>query len=1722
MALINSCIEHPNPNGGPLNVESEILVVSSGIVPVPVNSIRVDVPFNGLGSENADISQTEPGDCRFKEPTVTSLPGCPGAIPLGPNDVIPPNAFVVIFTNGITVTADVDETDFSNICPLGATLYILQNECERTSGAFANGSTGGNPLRTIGVLSGCGLRAFTYNTGQISPEDGTYYLVGTNTSGNLDCDLPEIPETCPSIDTSFFLCDETGTMDPVPATDLEQLYPLTEVAVSFHSTPGAAETNENQITVYTPSGIMTDTLWARIIYSDNFCLVVSPLVITYQNGPATTNPPAAPLAGCDPDLLGVGLFDLTRLDAEIGGGVPVTYYTDAATTNEIPNPEAFTSAALTIFAVAGRDACRGGVVPVELVLDNSPLLDVSAEPTSCPGNIDGTITVTATGTGPFTYAWAGDSLPANPDLTDLPPGTYNVSVTNANGCTIDRDVVVPDGLPPVVNCRLQRGATGPGAMNAVIRLEMAEGRRPYRIDWVGAAAGTRTVNGAVAVLPGFGIGSYDFTITDADGCVSDACRVEVSEVVPITLECRVRNNSDGATILGSIITNIEDGVAPFLVQITDEGGVTTDFPDRPNGEILFDDLPVGQYTITVTGADGAVERCVRSIIAVPCPLTISDIRQFPVDCEGSDLVIVSIIGAGANGDISTTWSGPNNVEQFNGQQDAGPLPPGTYFVMINDEAGCSVDPGPIIVVDPGPPVYEVNTNGMSSICDPNGTIDVVLQGGGVEPYTVHLVDATNDTELASFTDRETGDIEAFFDLPGAPTGPNYYVYVTDQIGCSGDTPFVSIVGSAAAALELDPNNQLLFAPICGGDSTGLITLDASGGTGPYTYRWLDYPQRPRGRVLADGPTQTDLPAGDYAVEVSDVGSCLDTFTLVLPDGGRPTLTCGATVDAVGLVGGEVTVTPGAGAAAFTLTLTRNGVDSLIPNLPDGPSRIVGLPQGDYTGFVTDRDGCRSEPCTFSVNLVPCALAATAVIDSVDCSGAGQIALTVTGATAATSFNWDALGFPDAATVNPLAPGDFVVTISDANGCELDTSFTVFARDNAPTFAFTPPTPDRRCLDDEILIPVQFTGTAPFDLVYNIQSPGLPDQPGIDQFTTTTDTLRITRADLLGDSATLIFQTLADGACSQDFPDVSTQVFFTRPDTIRRNDVSCDPAPVMIAGRSFDPTNPTDTFLVNDGVGCGTVYAVDLTFLNESTDIPDTLEVFICAGTDYVEPTTGEVFNAARPEGELRYPRPGQCDSIVYLRLDIPPVTIGSYSEGGFCDGDTLFFGDRFFTIDNPTGLATLAGMGADGCDSLVTVTGGFRRVGELRLFGDFSICPGDSIELRFTYDGPGGIDAILEDSQGNRYDFPNARDTSRFEIFPTQSTAYRIVSTIAGPCPGEFAGRSSVVVNDLGLETDVLLDPSNFCVDTLGQVVATPSDGVEPYTYAWSNGPTDSLNRNLLGGTYAVTLTDGEGCQLIDSVSISDRVPLRVGLTANAPPCEGELGSLTVDSITGGGGFYEVSLDGTFFLPVENIGDFELRPGTGTAIFQDADDCSVEVDYFVPLAFDPRITLMEDTVLFLGDSVLLNPALSEDVVIDTAFWDIAEGLRTPDQLMTIAAPQSSTDYRFTLRTEGGCEFVRFVSVQVDERLPVYAPNVFSPNGDEVNDTYQLAFGPGVRDVTTFQIFNRWGNLMHDRLEGWDGNFNGQPAPPAVYAFQATIRMADGSGRFVKGDFVLMR
>jgi gliding motility-associated-like protein len=103
-----------------------------------------------------------------------------------------------------------------------------------------------------------------------------------------------------------------------------------------------------------------------------------------------------------------------------------------------------------------------------------------------------------------------------------------------------------------------------------------------------------------------------------------------------------------------------------------------------------------------------------------------------------------------------------------------------------------------------------------------------------------------------------------------------------------------------------------------------------------------------------------------------------------------------------------------------------------------------------------------------------------------------------------------------------------------------------------------------------------------------------------------------------------------------------------------------------------------------------------------------------------------------------------------------------------------------------------------------------------------------------------------------------------------------------------------------------------------------------------------------------------------------------------------------------------------------------------------------------------------------------------------------------------------------------CNYVDSITVKVSESA-LYAPNVFSPNGDDVNDEFRFAF----KSIVSFQctIFNRSGKQIYswtDPLKGWDGTYNGVPVPEGAYFYIATAKGSDNKEYKLKGDINLLR
>jgi gliding motility-associated-like protein len=87
------------------------------------------------------------------------------------------------------------------------------------------------------------------------------------------------------------------------------------------------------------------------------------------------------------------------------------------------------------------------------------------------------------------------------------------------------------------------------------------------------------------------------------------------------------------------------------------------------------------------------------------------------------------------------------------------------------------------------------------------------------------------------------------------------------------------------------------------------------------------------------------------------------------------------------------------------------------------------------------------------------------------------------------------------------------------------------------------------------------------------------------------------------------------------------------------------------------------------------------------------------------------------------------------------------------------------------------------------------------------------------------------------------------------------------------------------------------------------------------------------------------------------------------------------------------------------------------------------------------------------------------------------------------------------------------------------PNAFSPNGDNINNTFGPLFFGAETTVVSFKIFNRWGEKVFDGSAGkpsWDGKVDGKEAPSDVFAYQIIVRYTNGQEEERKGQVTLLR
>lgn len=236
-------------------------------------------------------------------------------------------------------------------------------------------------------------------------------------------------------------------------------------------------------------------------------------------------------------------------------------------------------------------------------------------PVPCFGQATGAITLAvAGGTGPYTYQWNDGASTQN--RTNIPAGTYSVTITDSKSCTGTVTNIVVTQPSAALTASLSKTDPSCGASNGSVTATVSGGTGPYTYDWNGTPTGDGT-----ATITGLASGNYQVTITDAKNCTfiatitlsNVATMVLTTNVIPPT--CPPGSNAPlGENGVIDLVVN--GGTAPFTYNWT-----------TPNGSGLNptaqdqSGLTAGTYNVTVTDAVGCTASTSVTLTALnPSPV----------------------------------------------------------------------------------------------------------------------------------------------------------------------------------------------------------------------------------------------------------------------------------------------------------------------------------------------------------------------------------------------------------------------------------------------------------------------------------------------------------------------------------------------------------------------------------------------------------------------------------------------------------------------------------------------------------------------------------------------------------------------------------------------------------------------------------------------------------------------------------------------------------------------------------------------------------------------------------------------------------------------------------------------------------------------------------------------------------------------------------------------
>lgn len=692
---------------------------------------------------------------------------------------------------------------------------------------------------------------------------------------------------------------------------------------------------------------------------------------------------------------------------------------------------------------------------------------------NCGGGTNGVIGLNVTGgQAPFTATISpAVSAPLtfssnNASFNNISAGTFNICVTDANGCQVCHTIQVNEAGTPSINLNdfTITNPTCNGLVNGSVLENPPLSGRIYEVYQNGVLIGNLPNN----TLPP---GNNYYLQTPFGACFSVSPLFSITSPTALNAGFTVSNESCPRNN-GQITLNVSGGTAPYnyswsngnssstasglptgnyFVTVTDRNGCSVSL-----GPIFVDYFCIcntfsvsssqvthttcgennGSISIQVSGAvqpyhytwsdNPGLNQSSRSNLApgtysvtvtsdVVCTLTqtfnVTATPAFQVDLN--NFTFTNITCPGLN-DGAIIYSGPPTTtvyELYNGGQLVGNIPqtnlPAGLYTVQATEGGCTDDAGPISITIPT--VWDVRWVVVNELCgNANGSIGVSVSGanGG------YVFNWSNGATSAN--------------LQGLSAG-QYQLTITDASGCSFTTGVLAVANPCGCDLAID--NAIVRNSGCG-QTNGSISLSVSGGTN-YSFTW------------SNGATTQNLNnigMGLYTVTVVDA-HCTVTQSILVSTQAAFTASVSNVVNAVcGATNGRATINVSPSGSYQVIWIDSNG--QTLPTSINGTSlNLANLPAGDYLAGVTSA-GC-SSLVSFTIGSTPGLLSISLAATIRPSCGQSNGRITATLNNGVPNYRYTINGLPlgnltsnRVITANNLSAGIYLICGTDGNGCTI--------------------------------------------------------------------------------------------------------------------------------------------------------------------------------------------------------------------------------------------------------------------------------------------------------------------------------------------------------------------------------------------------------------------------------------------------------------------------------------------------------------------------------------------------------------------------------------------------------------------------------------------------------------------------------------------------------------